>query len=179
MKSFVIVAVARITYFSWGMYFNIYARVNEFKWDKSSLFTFVISSMIDSSNNLSASSSTKYFTFSKYPYNSSDFEIISNDLPGVPTIIWGILSSSYDYLLKSIPPTKVATLRFKELPKIVNCSDICIASSLFAVNITANTPWGSLASSYKIGKANVAVLPLPVSALANEIILIIIMPNTK
>jgi len=126
-----------------------------------------MSPMIESSNSLSASSNTRYLTFSRYSFSSVDyFDNISNVLPGVPTIIWGILSNSDIYLLKSTPPTRVAILKLMGLPNIISYSAICIANSLFAVSTIANTPWGSLLNSYKIGSANVAVLPLPVSAFA-------------
>jgi hypothetical protein len=64
-----------------------------------------------------------------------------------------------------MPPTMTDCRKRTPSPNTLNCSAIWNANSRVGVRITAKIPKGSSDNFWRMGKANAAVLPLPVLAL--------------
>lgn len=109
--------------------------------------------------------------------------IWSANLPGVATTMCGFLfkmvaCSSESIMHKAltiywfcnltgrfdlpIPPTTTAVRTLMGFPRRANCSDIWNANSLVGVRTRQKIPYGSSDNFWRIGRANAAVLPVPV-----------------
>lgn len=84
--------------------------------------------------------------------------------PGVATMTWGRLARPTACCILSIPPTSTKHRAPMAEPRLSNCCAIWYASSRVGARTHANNPFGSSQSFCKIGSANAAVFPDPVSA---------------
>ena len=81
-------------------------------------------------------------------------------------IIWGILSNSFNWEVKSSPPIIEHIRKLNPVENNFNFSSTCNTNSLVGSNIIEYKPKGFLLNSLKIGRQNEAVFPVPVFDIA-------------
>lgn len=89
----------------------------------------------------------------------------SNNLPGEATITCGFLPKAIACCMLSMPPTMRAHRSDIREPRASNACWIWTASSLVGASTRANRGCGFSRSDCRIGRANAAVFPEPVSAI--------------